>query len=160
MKNFNLITYLLISCLFGSFAFANEELVPYPDNYRNWTHIKSMLIEPGHTLENPFQGIHHVYGNSAAIQGLKKGKYSNGATFVFDLLDYIKQDNTVQESGRKLIGVMVKDSKKYKNTGGWGFEGFAKNSKTQRLTNDGGSNCFTCHSSQVKSDYVFSKYRK
>ncbi|WP_198942653.1 hypothetical protein [Methyloprofundus sedimenti] len=33
-----------------------------------------MLIKPGHTLENPFQGLHHIYANKLAEKGLKKDK--------------------------------------------------------------------------------------
>ena len=119
-----------------------------------------MMIEPGHALENPFQGIHHIYANDKAMRGLKDGKYPKGAVIVFDLLNYEKKDNAVEEAGRKLIGVMHKDDKKYSATGGWGFEGFAANSKTERLTSDGGAGCYSCHVSQKKSDYVYSQFRE
>lgn len=71
---------------------SDKSTVPYPEGYRNWTHVKSMLIEPGHPLENPFQGIHHVYGNAEAIQGLADGKYAEGSVLVFDLLGYDQKD--------------------------------------------------------------------
>lgn len=141
-------------------ALAADNAVPYPEGYRQWLHVKSMLIQPGHALENPFQGLHHVYANKQAEEGLKKGKYANGSILVFDLLQYEEKDKTIQEGARKLIGVMVKDDKKYAATGGWGFEGFSGNSKTERLTNDGGKACFSCHESQQKSDYVYSQYRE
>jgi hypothetical protein len=153
----------IITCIaffFTSFSYAENNKVPYPDGYRNWTHIKSMVIEPGHPLENPFQGIHHVYGNEKALKGLSEGEYSDGSVLVFDLLNYVNKDNTIQESDRKLIGVMVKDAKKYSNTGGWGFEGFAANSKTERLTNDGGVSCFACHAQLTKENYVYSHFRE
>jgi len=89
-------------------------------------------------LKNPFQGIHHIYGNEKAIAGYKEGKFENGAVIAFDLINYNQADSTIQESGRKLIGVMQKDSSKYASTGGWGFEGFATDSKTERLVSDGG----------------------
>lgn len=139
-----------LALILSSPGMANENItdknkVPYPDGYRNWTHIKSMLIEPGHLLENPFQGIHHVYGNEKAINGLKNGKYADGSVLAFDLLGYVEKDKTIQESERKLLGVMHKDAKKFSKTGGWGFEGFAANSKTERLTKDGGFSSFGCH---------------
>jgi hypothetical protein len=118
-----------------------------------------MLIEPGHPLENPFQGIHHIYANKKAMQGYKSGNFPNGSVIVFDLLKYAEKDNTIQEDQRKLVGVMQKHEKKYNQTGGWGFEGFAGSSKMQRLTKDGGVSCFECHESQKNGDYVFSKVR-
>ncbi len=153
-----IITASLILIL-SSVSHAGEDKVPYPNDYRNWTHVKSMVIEPGHPLENPFQGIHHIYGNKKALKGLKNGSYSDGSVLVFDLLNYVETENTIQEGDRKLVGVMHKNSKKYAKTGGWGFEGFAANSKTERLTKDGGASCFSCHAPQKDYDYVFSRLR-
>ena len=141
-------------------ASAENSKAPYPEGYRNWTHIKSMLIQPGHALANPFQGIHHVYANKGAVKGLKTGRYANGSVLVFDLLNYTEQDKTIQEADRKLVGIMHRDGNKFASTGGWGFEGFGGDSKTQRLVSDGGSSCFGCHVPQKESDYVFSKYRQ
>ncbi len=135
------------------------ELVPYPEGYRDWTHAKTMLIQPGHALENPFQGIHHVYVNESAKQGLKTGKYADGAVFVFDLLNYTEADKTIQEGSRKLIGVMQKDKQKYAKTGGWGFEAFAGDSTDKRIVEDGGAGCFGCHTQVKDSGYVFTQMR-
>lgn len=141
-----------------SASFADQ--VPYPEGYRNWTHAKSMVIQPGHPLENPFQGIHHVYANPSAMQGLESGNYPDGAEFVFDLLNYTDSDKTLQEGDRKLIGVMQKDKAKYASTGGWGYEAFAGDSNSERIVNDGGAGCFGCHTQQQDKDYVFTQYRK
>lgn len=146
------------SLLVSAMAVASDE-VPYPEGYRNWSHAKTMLIQPGHPLENPFQGIHHVYVNDAARRGLASGKYNNGAVFVFDLLNYIETEKTVQEADRKLIGVMHKDNARYAKTGGWGFEAFAGNSNSDRIVQDGGQGCFTCHNQVKDQDYVFTKMR-
>lgn len=150
----------LLSSLTVGIAYAEETGVAFPEGYRNWLHAKTMLIQPGHALENPFQGIHHVYANKDAAEGLKSGKYKDGAVLVFDLLNYQEKDKTIQEGERKLVGVMLKDAKKYAATGGWGFEGFAGNSKTERLVSDGGKSCFECHAAQKDRDYVFSEYRE
>ena len=133
--------------------------VDYPDGYRTWTHIKTMALHKGHPLENPFMGIHHVYGNEEGVKGSKSGQYEDGAILVFDLLQYMTLDNASTEGDRVLVGVMVKDSNKYAATGGWGFEGFKGNSHTERLVNDGGQSCFACHASQKETSYVFSRWR-
>jgi Cytochrome P460 len=151
-------TGLFAAC--SSVCFSEDDGVPFPQGYRNWLHAKSMLIQPGHPLENPFQGIHHVYANGKASVGLRTGKYSDGSVLVFDLLNYTEKDKTIQEGDRKLVGVMHKDAAKYKATGGWGFEGFAGNSKTERLVKDGGKSCFDCHTAQKSKDYVFSELRE
>lgn len=154
----SIIAVLILSLSNSGFAEGID--APYPEGYRSWFHVKTMLIEPGHPLENPFQGLHHVYANPKAVKGLNTGTYANGAVFAFDLLKYTEKDLTIQEGERKLLGIMHKDSNKYSSTGGWGFEGFAGDSKTKRLVNDGGQSCFACHTSERKNDFVFSQIRK
>jgi hypothetical protein len=136
-----------------------SESVEYPDGYRTWTHIKSMVLHKHHPLENPFMGIHHVYGNDQGVKGTKSGQFDDGAILVFDLLKYETQDNASTEGDRILLGVMIKDSIKYPSTGGWGFEGFKGNSRSERLVSDDGQSCFACHASQKQADYVFSSWR-
>ncbi|MEQ1545953.1 MAG: cytochrome P460 family protein [Methyloglobulus sp.] len=160
MKTRHLLIVAGLLCFTTTFSYAEKEGVPFPEGYRNWLHAKSMLIQPGHALENPFQGLHHIYANGKAANGLKSGKYADGSVLVFDLLKYEEKDLTIQEGERKLVGVMHKDSVKYASTGGWGFEGFAANSKTERLVKDGGKSCFGCHEPQKAKDYVFSELRE
>ena len=131
--------------LFSSQACAGTQAIKYPEGYRNWPHIKSMLIEPGHPLENPFQGLHHVYGNDTALKGINAGRFPNGSVLVFDLLNYKQDGHTIQEGKRKFIGVMVKDNLKFKSTGGWGFEAFAGDNQNKRLVDDSGKGCYACH---------------
>ena len=140
---------------------ADAAPVPYPEGYRQWTHVKSMTINPGHALYDTFGGIHHLYANRRAEQGYKSGKFADGSVIVFDLLEAKAADNAVQEGGRKVLGVMHKDAKKYQGTGGWGFEGFKGDSKTERAVGkNAASACFQCHTAQKNSDFVFSSFRK
>jgi hypothetical protein len=144
---------------FAAAVSAQSSKVAYPEGYRSWRHVKSMVLFPNHPLANPFAGMHHVYANAKAMQGLRSGKYADGAVLVFDLLEGGPKDEAVVEGPRKLIGVMQRDRKRFAATGGWGFEGFAGDSKTQRLVTDGGQSCFSCHAGQDKTAYVFSKLR-
>lgn len=148
-----------INAVAGAAGVAASGAIAYPEGYRAWTHVKSMIIEPGHPLENPFAGIHHVYANKSALSGLQHGNYPDGAVLVFDLLAAKQDANAVVEGPRKLIGVMVRDAKKYAATGGWGFEAFAGDSKTERIVNDGGQSCFACHQARKDHAYVFSELR-
>lgn len=141
-------------------AFKVQADVDYPGDYRQWQHVKTMLIEPGHALEEPFQGIHHIYGNDKAIKGLKSGEYADGATLVFDLLKYKSEKKVTVEGDRKLLGVMVRDKSKYSDTGGWGYQAFAGDSRSKTLVSDGGRGCHSCHQVREPQSYVFSEYRK
>lgn len=140
---------------------ADPAPVAYPGGYRQWTHAKSMVINQGHALYEAFGGIHHLYANKKAMEGYKSGKFADGSVIVFDLLEAKVADNTVQEGARKVVGVMHKDSVKWKATGGWGYEGFKGDSKTERAVGkNAASACHQCHTSQKDKDYVFSTYRK
>lgn len=138
---------------------ADGPSVAYPAEYRSWTHVKSMLIDATHPLANPFEGLHHIYANAAALEGYRSGQFPDGAVIVFDLLAVSAADGAIVEAGRKLVGVMEKDGKRFAATGGWGYEGFAGDSRDARLVTDGGAGCFGCHTAQRESDYVFSAWR-
>ena len=139
---------------------ADSAKVPYPEGYRHWHHVKSMVIEPGHALHATFGGLHHLYANKPAVAGYKTGKFPDGAVIVFDLLEAKSGDHAVTEGARKIAGVMHKDKKKFATTGGWGFEGFKGGIKTERAVgNNAVTACFTCHESEKPNDYVFSRDR-
>lgn len=141
-------------------AIAADAQVPYPTAYRDWHHVKSMVIDKGHPLYEAFGGIHHLYANQKAVAGYKSGKFPDGAIIVFDLLEAKSADNAVTEGPRKVVGVMHKHAKKYAATGGWGFEGFGGGDKTNRVVRDNAASaCFACHEPQKSHDYVFSRLR-
>lgn len=146
----------LACAMFATAAFAAEP-VPYPAGYRDWTHVKSMVIEPGHALYASFGGLHHLYANDPAMRGYREGKFPDGAVIVFDLLTAVSADQTVTAGPRKVVGVMHKDSRRYAATGGWGFEGFVGDSRTERAVADQAvTACFACHEARRDHDYVFS----
>lgn len=135
-------------------------LVQYPEGYRSWSHIKSMVIQQGHALYDSFGGIHHIYANEKALEAMKGGKpYPDGAVLIFDLLEAKSENNAIVEGPRKVLGVMHKDSAKFSGTGGWGFEGF-KGDTQERAVADPVNGCFKCHEPRKGSDYVFSQYRR
>jgi len=139
---------------------ADPPPVPYPEGYRQWAHVKTMRILPGHPLHASFGGIHHIYANPKAMAGYKAGRFPEGAVIVFDLLDASEADATVTDGARKVVGVMHKNAKRYAATGGWGFEGFKGNSKTERAVGkDAAGACYGCHEPRKAQDYVFSAWK-
>lgn len=153
---------LASAVLTASFAAsaADPAPVPYPTGYRDWHHVKSMVINPGHPLYGAFGGIHHIYGNAKAVAGYKAGKFPDGSIIVFDLLTATTADNAIVEGPRKVVGVMHKDARKWAATGGWGFEGFKGDSKTDRAVGvNAAEACFGCHAPQKERDYTFSVLR-
>jgi hypothetical protein len=160
---FRITIVMLVLSLFLSPTFSvgqTKKQVGYPEGYRQWAHVKSMVIEKGHPLYESFGGIHHVYANKAALAAMKDTKpFPDGAVIVFDLLEAKSESNAVTEGQRKFIGVMEKNAKMFNDTAGWGFEAFRGDGK-ERLVKDPKNECFNCHEAQKKSDYVFSTYRK
>ncbi len=147
------------ACALSAFA-VDAPPVAYPEGYRDWRHVKSMVIEPGHGLAESFGGIHHVYANGKALEGYRSGRYPDGAVIVLDLLEATATDRTVTEGPRKLVGVMQKDAARFAATGGWGFEGFKGDSRTERIVGgDAATACFACHQAQAARDFVFSAER-
>ncbi|CAI8965001.1 cytochrome P460 family protein [Methylocaldum szegediense] len=150
----------ILNLCFAGAAWSEEAKVKYPEGYRDWTHVKSMVIEQGHPLYDSFGGIHHIYANDKALKALKEGgSHPDGSVLIFDLLEAKKENNAIVEGNRKVLGVMEKDSQKFKETGGWGFEGF-KGDTQERVVTDPKTACFSCHEPQKQSDYVYSTYRK
>ena len=159
MRKVNLTIMAVLAVAVGASAISQQTGVDYPSNYRSWQHVKSMIIQPGHPLEDPFGGIHHVYGNSKAMSGMASGQYQKGAVFVFDLLEYEDSNKTIVEKGRKRIDVMQYDAELFSETGGWGYDTFVGDSTTERLDQDVVVACYTCHIGAKASNYVFSQYR-
>ena len=71
--------------------------------------------------------MHNVYANAGAAPALKKGgPYPNGSQFVTDLHDFTINEGSYVEGARKGVATMIKDSKRYASTGGWGFQFWAE----------------------------------
>ena len=150
----------LLGITAATVALAAEPEVPYPAGYRDWHHVKSMVIEEGHPLYGAFGGIHHLYANDKALEGYRSDTFPDGAVIIFDLLEAVHDGNAVTEGARKVVGVMHKDAKKFAATGGWGFEGFGGGDPTNRVVGvNAASACFACHQPLKEQDYVFSRLR-
>jgi hypothetical protein len=163
MKKIYCLATLLTAAIFTPLAlFAQSKAqVAFPEGYRNWTNVKSMVVMEGHENYNAFGGIHHVYANDKALSFLKEGRpYAKGSVLVFDLLEERIEDNAIVEGPRKVIGVMEKDPVRFPETAGWGFEDFKKGNPHQRVVTDMREQCLSCHKTQKASDYVYTTYRK
>ena len=150
----------LLGVTAATVALAAEPEVPYPVGYRDWHHVKSMVIEEGHPLYGAFGGIHHLYANDKALEGYRSDTFPDGAVIIFDLLEAVHDGHAVTEGDRKVVGVMHKDARKFAATGGWGFEGFGGGDPANRVVgDDAASACFACHQPQKAQDYTFSRLR-
>ena len=160
-----LATFVLTSSLFlgaQTDKAASYPEVPYPKGWRDWTHVKSNLIGPKSTLYPTIGGYQHVYANEKGMEGYRTGKFPEGSILIYDFLESRETESgSTVEGPRRFTSVMVKDTKRYAATGGWGYEEFRGDSETDRMiAADAPTKCYACHTGQKDNDYVFSKYRK
>jgi Cytochrome P460 len=139
-------------------ALSADDIKP-PTGYRQWFHVNTMVVDKASPLFNDLGGMHNVYVNATGLAGLKKGgTYADKSMFVTDLHDFSISDGSYVEGARKGIAVMVKDSKKYASTGGWGFQFFAEGDAKKPVVTDPAKQCFACHEPKKDQGYVYSTY--
>jgi hypothetical protein len=129
--------------------------ITIPDGYRKWE-----LIAPALEGE-PLDELRAVVGNKIAVDAYRAGTLSfpDGAVLVklawkqmqspeFPPATVPGQATTVQ--------VMVKNSKKYPASGGWGFGRFVDGKPVDEAQH---KTCFACHESRAKErDDVFTRF--
>jgi hypothetical protein len=134
--------------------------IAYPAGYREWVHVKSGVLGADFPME-PERGVHHIYANEAAIAGLESGNFADGSILVYDLISLSEKGGVGTEGARRRIDVMVKDSKLYGDSGGWGFARFmGDDHEHQALTAEVRTVCVQCHEKQKAHGMVFSQFRK
>ena len=138
---------------------AAEGTVAYPDGYRGWTHVKSGAIGPASSQYSTIGGFQHIYANAQAMVGYRTRAFPEGSVVVFDWLEMREKAGAFEEGPRRQVDVMVKDSAKFAATGGWGFQRFVKDSKTELAATPTPQDCFACHNRLKKDGLILSVYR-
>lgn len=137
--------------------------VPFPQGYRSWQHVKSIVIGPEHKSFPARGGIHHYYANDKAIEGYRSGKFPNGSVIVDEGVSTKDGEGQARgillEADRRFLDVMVKNDRLYKETGGWGFDHFDGQERTGTLAVTERSKCYECHATRKERDHVFSSIR-
>lgn len=141
--------------------------VPYPDGYRRWMHITSVVSpakkdETGTPLGEakasaPHGLVHHVYANEQALEGYRTGHFPEGATLIADWFVLEENRSRLVQGSRQSLDVMIRDNR-YAATGGWGFEKFDQDSHTTRKVGANAvKSCFECHQhAGAEREFVFS----
>jgi hypothetical protein len=150
-----LISAGVLAGAFYMFADSNPT-VPYPVDYRKWAVTRSFIAGP----ESKVAGFHHYYANDQAVEGFTTGKFSDGSVIVDERLEVQQRGADSFEGKRVSIAVMMKDSRRYAETGGWGFDATQGESQTLGAPAEIRAACYSCHSKQKDRDHVFSTPRK
>ena len=129
--------------------------ITFPNGYRSWTRVKSTLVGPDAPGFATNGGLHHFYANERAVDGYRSGAFPDGAILIDDLLELKPLGSgTSGEGSRRRLAVMVKDGRRFADTGGWGFEVFKADAREGSLSRDGRTACYDCH--KKADDGVFS----
>lgn len=139
--------------------------VTIPAGYRDWK-----LIAVDQLLTDRVDQLRAQLGNEIAIKAFKEGKipFPDGTIIVALHWNRIASD----DNNKVLVGpfpgaqsfvvgpavniqLMVKDSKKYAATGGWGFGDFKDGKPGDETLH---KTCFACHEPAKAHDFVFAHY--
>lgn len=128
--------------------------VKLPDGYRTWP-----LIAPAQEAE-PLNELRAVLGNDRAIKAYQDSTlpFPDGTVLVKLAWKHVQSPEFEPASipgAATTVQVMVKDSKKYASTGGWGFGRFINGKPADEAQHQ---TCFACHQARVQNhDFVFTR---
>jgi hypothetical protein len=134
--------------------------IKIPSGYRDWK-----LISVAHE-EGNLNDLRALLGNDVAIKAYREGElpFPDGAIIARLAWSYVPSEENNKVFGRSQsfvagsatnIQFMVKDSRKYAATGGWGFAQFKDGKPAdEKLL----KTCFPCHEPVKARDFVFTQY--
>jgi hypothetical protein len=134
--------------------------ITIPPGYRDWK-----LISVAHE-EGNLNDIRALLGNDVAIRAFRKGKlpFPDGTIIARLAWSYVSSEENNKVFGRSQsfvagaatnVQFMVKDSRKYAATGGWGFAQFKDGEPADEALL---KTCFPCHEPVKARDFVFTRY--
>ena len=158
----------VVVCMAHASGQADGEAAPIfgikiPPGYRDWR-----LISVAHE-EGDLNDIRAILGNDTAIRAYREEKlpFPDGTIIARIAWSYVPSEENNKVFGRAqsfvpgpapdwYLQLMVKDSKRYAATGGWGFAQFNKDGKP---TDEAMlKTCFPCHEPVKARDFVFTRY--
>ena len=129
--------------------------VTIPDGYRQWR-----LVAPSQ-LGEPFDELRAILGNDVAIEAYRRESlpFPDGtvlAKLAWKRIHAPDFPSAFAPGAGTTVQFMVKDSKKYAATGGWGFGKFIDGKPVDEAEHRA---CFACHEAHVKAhDFVFTRF--
>jgi hypothetical protein len=151
----------------GSSALASPIYgVKIPDGYRDWQLIAVKQLH----FAGRGEQLRAQVGNDIAIKAFKEGTlpFPDGAIIAaihWTRVSSEENDKVLDGpfpgtqsfviGSRVNVQFMVKDSKKYAATGGWGFADFTDGKPGDKTLHEA---CFPCHAPAKDRDYVFTRY--
>ena len=130
-----------------------------PAGYRDWR-----LVSVAHE-EGNLNDIRAILGNDVAIKAYRGGRlpFPDGTIIARLAWSYVPSEENDKVFGQAQsfvagaptnVQLMVKDSKKYASTGGWGYAQFT-NGKADIVAAE---KCYSCHEPAKDRDFIFTRY--
>jgi hypothetical protein len=135
--------------------------IKIPPGYRDWR-----LISVAHE-EGNLNDLRAILGNEIAIKAYREGifPFPDGTIIARLAWSYEPLAESSRAFGRAQsfvagppkngIQFMVKDSRKYASTGGWGFAHFDDGKPADDAVHN---SCFSCHQTVEARDFIFARY--
>jgi hypothetical protein len=145
----------------GTLFASPKDGIKIPADFHSGYLVNAMVVTKEPNKTGLKTGTHLIYVNSVGLDRMKRGgatPYPDGTVFVDDVRVYSEDDGNYQQGGHKFITVMLKDSKKYAATGGWGFQAWLGGDQSKPIVEDSAKQCFSCHTPKKENDFVFSTY--
>lgn len=142
---------------------AGEAPIAFPEGFRSWTHVSSAVVGPDSPVAPKYEGVHYIYANPAAMEGYRTGRWPDGAVIVYDQWTAVAAGRDAKAAGaRKFVDVMVRDSRRFAATGGWGYTEFMAPGRTRVTEIEADQKgCDGCHEKNAPGgDRVFSAFRE
>jgi hypothetical protein len=130
--------------------------VTIPAGYRQWE-----LVAVAH--EAGLDELRGILGNALALQAYRDGTlpFPDGtilAKLAWKHVPSSEFDGAFVPGAATTVQIMVKDSKKYVSTGGWGFGRFIDGKPVDEAQH---KTCVPCHQANVKGhDLVFTRFAR
>ena len=135
--------------------------IKIPSGYRDWRLI-SVAREEGN-----LDDLRAILGNDVAIKAYRDGTrpFPDGTIIARLAWSYTSSEENNKAFGRQQsfvagppkngVQFMVKDSRRYASTGGWGFAQFDDGKPADEAMHN---TCFPCHQPARARDFVFTQY--
>jgi hypothetical protein len=130
------------------------------------------VVAPSYRTDN--KEVRFIVGNETLVNAYKSGVPGDGRPFpdgsILVKVGYSERKNAdfpsaLEPDVLKRVEFMMKDSKRFSDTGGWGFARFVYDANTDTFTPYGkdasfAQECYQCHTLVKGKDFVFTKYPK
>lgn len=137
----------------------------FPGKYREWVFLSAgsgMTYGPSANPEGPPQ-FDNVFVNPSAYQAfLTSGRWPEQSIFILEIRG-AKTEGSINKSGRfqsdvVAIEVLVKDSKRFADTRGWGFFEYGATGREPAAKLPKTASCYACHAGNGAVEYTFVQF--